>query len=271
MDQSLQLWRKRITEAQQELDALPRLAGRDPQDTIQALIRAHLELTARANEGKVALPLDCPNDKQRARTILEEYRDQILDRMNGDAPKVFLHSDRMITGMHGVSPQLSFLSEVSIVREPSGFDWRCQSKHGYFEYSAGPVVTHVTTLVHEAGSQDIPRTFSMTPLFSAAAFEEDIDRILQGGALLALGMGGKPSYILCSVLNSFHSVRTNRAKFEPGCIGHIDVSQINAQQVALSLRTTTFGTLHCLIVHNEYGDCLVSAEGTTKLKTIPTA
>ena len=251
---------QRIEEATQELLSLPKLDTCAPRDAIRALTRSHLELSIKANDGHVSLSIDDPYQKDLASIIESEYRASVTTQKPHGAT-CFLHSTRVVPGYHLVAPQLCFLAEVYTPRENGGFVWHCQSSLCSFSYSQGPVVTHVQTALHEHSDIGIKRHFSQTPLFSAAAFQEDILRLESRGARLTFGLG-PPSYSASLLVKALASSQSLKYPFEPSSIGSLVVTERDDSRATVEIRTSCFGAFTAEIVRDEFGACHATAQRT---------
>jgi hypothetical protein len=253
---------QRIQEATQELLSLPKLDTCAPRDAIRALTRSHLELSIKANNGHVSPSIDDLYQKNLASIIESEYRASVTTQKPHGAT-CFLHSTRVVPGYHLVAPQLCFLAEVYTPRENGSFVWRCHSPLGSFSYSQGPVVTHVQTALHEHAEIGIKRHFCQTPLFSAAAFKEDIQRLESRGAKLTFGLG-PPSYSASLIVQALAAAQTSKRPFEPSCIGSLEVNQRDEHSASVRIVTSCYGMFTAEVVRDELGVCQATARPAPK-------
>jgi len=259
-DMSLDTRQQRTRDATDELLSLPKLEGCGPREAIRGLTRSHLELTIEANNGHVPLSIDEPHQQHLASIIESEYRASVIDQ-KAHRTAFFLHSTRVVPGYHLVAPQLCFLAEVRTPRECSDFVWSCHSSLGSFSYKQGPVVTHVQTALHEHGDFVIGRHFYETPLFSAAAFQEDVQRMGSGGARLTIGFG-IPSYSVARIVEALASSQSSKRRFEPSCIGSLTVTERDAHRASVRIVTSGYGMFAAEVVRDELGVCRATAHRT---------
>jgi hypothetical protein len=256
MGTSTDNWEQRIQSARDELLSLPQLKGCRRDDELRSLTRCHLQLTARSNDNRLPLSIDELRDKDAARQICLQYRADVLARVSQSA-KVFLHSDRIVSGYHAVAPQLAFLAEVCTVQDSGRIDWWSRSDSVSFAYRTGPVATHIQTDFREPDDDQTPRRFLHTPLLSAAAFNEDLARITTYGAQLAIGHG-KPSYILYSILRELGNIKLLRTGFEPSCVSSLKVEHRRQDSAVVQVATTWLGTTAMQVVRTDLGECVIT-------------
>jgi hypothetical protein len=255
MGTSIDTWTQRVQAAREELLALPPLIGCHPDEELRALTRCHLELTLRSNNNQIALPIEDTHDRTAVKNIYSLYRADLLMRTSLTA-KVFLHSARIVAGRHAVAPQLAFLAEVCTVQSKGQVAWWCRSASGSFSYRAGPAATHIQTDLRAPNHDHAARIFSETPLLSAAAFQEDVARIANHGAQLAIGHG-KPSYILSSILRQLAEVKLLRGGFEPSCVSSLQVEHLQQNQAVIQVATTWLGIFTMQVTRTEFGECKI--------------
>lgn len=249
-------WRETIEATTEELQALPTLSNCPMGESIRALTRSHLEIAMKLNENRVTLPLDCDIDKDRANRIVSDYRQLTRSRLS-PSPQMFVHSARITSGKHRVAPELCFLSEVSSRSHDGAVVWYCHTPSGFIRYHSGPAVTHVTTPLHISHAHRGLSDFSATPLLSSTAFQEDLKRIHDTGARLAIGLG-EPSYILSLALMELNYLKPSKWGFQPSCIGSITVDVQATDTAMISITTTSLGTFLLRAKHAETGECMVS-------------
>lgn len=252
--------KERMQEAVEEILSLPRLGECAPSEAIRALTRSHLELTSKSNNGVASLSIEDPYQRERASIIESEYRASATGKRLQEAT-YFLHSTRIVPGYHLVAPQLCFLAEVFTPRENGSFVWHCHSPLGSFSYSQGPVVTHVQTALHEHADSDMKRHFYQTPLFSPAAFKQDIQRLESCGARLTFGLG-PPSYGASLIVKALASSQSFKHSFEPSSIGSLVVTEHNTSRASVRIETSCFGTFTAEVVRDELGVCQAAARRT---------
>jgi hypothetical protein len=258
MDASFDTWAQRINAAREELLALPPLTGCRPDEELRALTRSHLELTAQSNDNRLALPIEEAQDRRTVESIYTQYRASLLAHVSQTA-KVFLHSARMVSGRHAVGPQLAFLAEVCVIQESGQVTWWCQSALGLFAYKTGPVASHIQTEFRSPSDDHTTRYFSETPLLSGAAFQEDVARIANCGAQLAIGHG-KPSYVLSAILRELAEVKLLRGGFEPSCVSSLQVEHSDRNHAVIRVETTWLGTFTMRVMRTELGACEIRRE-----------
>jgi hypothetical protein len=123
------------------------------------------------------------------------------------------------------------------------------------------VVTHVQTALHEHSDIGIKRHFSQTPLFSAAAFQEDIQRLESRGARLTFGLG-PPSYSASLIVKALASSQSLKHPFEPSSIGSLVVTGRDDSRATVEIQTSCFGAFTAEIVRDELGSCQATAHCT---------
>lgn len=258
---------KRIEEARRAILTLPANFEATLENELPALTRYHLELTKRSNGGKPGWLITSPSDVPLATKIQETYRADIFARLHDARPKVLLHSAQEIAGTHQVAPQLAFLAEVCTVPTRLQVRWWCQSTSGRFIHYDNPVATHLQTSFRGAEDDDSVRHFSKTPLFSSAAFCEDIERIKMHGAQLAIGHG-PPSHIVSLIIAELARWSSAKNPFQTSSVSSLQVDQSTTQDAVITARTTSLGNFTVRAVLRDWGECGVSAEQFEKVLPI---
>lgn len=199
----------------------------------RALLRGSMEITRMENGG--ALPPEPSTDGERAHASLcaDEYRKLLVldphSPLTADS-KVFLHNFCYPAGIDGTGRSLHFLAEC---HSREGNVWYIPTERGWVRYEHGPAVTHVRCEPHDT------REFTSAPLLSVSAFYEDIARIDEFGARLALGKG-PTSYLFNRAM---HALSRNLAprRLEPCDIGQVAVERGEPTSTLLRVSTTSLG------------------------------
>jgi len=256
METSFRSGKEREEVARVQMLAMPSLMECGPEHTLTALKRSHLELTMRANQGRMPLQIEDNWDVQDAFKLQSAYHQELLARIKS-TPNVILDLARIVSGADGIGSQLTFASEVS-ERYGNGVEkWWCWSQQGLFSYLKGPVVTHVQTSFIEQAEQDTVRDFYRTPLFSREAFNEDLDRIREHGAQLTIGHR-KQSYALCVVLQKIAASELGKGSFQPSSVDSVAFAQTSNDQADIKIHTYWAGLFTAQIKLSELGECLVN-------------
>lgn len=198
----------------------------------RALLRASMEITQLENNGSLPPGPDSARDIAHSSLCAEEYRSQIRNGPYAhlfEHAKVFLHHFCYVTNLDGSGRSLHFHAECHSLSDDV---WYAPSPDGCVRYE-NPVATHVKC------SADSCKEFTTTPLLSVDAYEEDIARIYEFGAKLAVGQG-EPSFLFYRALQAIREALSRRV-LEPSTIGQVLVERDNPTATKLRILTANFG------------------------------
>jgi hypothetical protein len=257
MDRSSQSHRLAFSAEQKKLLSLPELnLCSHPFDYLNGITRAHLELTISSNNEHLALPIEAGPFDELAGEILHQYRERIAEIFGAECHTT-LHTHRIVSGIHGVEPQLAFLAEAHTILLNQELKWCCLSPYGAFQYSRGAVATHVQTSARTDEDPDAVRHFSQTPIFTGAAFSEDLDRIVEYGVRSAFQVPNM-SYTLILAINKFIEFSSQRQPFELSSLREVNLFKQDQHSALIFISTTNSGQFTAEIQRNKQGVCTAS-------------
>jgi hypothetical protein len=200
-----------------------------------ALVRGYLEIIRSHNSDTFPPELRTDSKRERRR-YAGDYRKRLVDSY----PEI--HPETKVASLHFCCVQdpfsaariVHFLAESTYLPSKGGGDhreWYSPSPYGLLTYTTGPVATHVMS--GEIGH------FVCTPLFSLAAFQEEVSR-LQVLASSGLELPGpRPSYLFKLAIDSLSRDKKMQT-VEPNSIGQLQVLSCWESDCCLQLETNDF-------------------------------
>ena len=199
-----------------------------------ALVRGYLNIIRSPHTNRFPPEPETASDKSQRKQYARDYRERLLNSNPG------LNRETKVATLHFCHAQPSgpriveFLAESTYQPSNSnsgGREWYSQSQFGLLTYTEGPVATHVMS--GRIGD------YVCSPLFSLAAFREDISRLRTWAAPGIKAPAHQISYLLELAIDSLDK-GPNMRKVEPHSVGELEVISYSESDCLIRLGTNDF-------------------------------